>query len=1035
MFAEELGGNANRRKQEEARARRRQLKQQQKKKAQEKAQKKVASTTTAGAKSFPAAPAKTVERSPAISTPLVAEAPKPTALSNALQQREKRQLAQTQLKASVTIQSFYRAHRSNCSLLNQQSTLLSQRLKDLATLRVLLKQKANADYVPPPATTTTLTQQLLFSTRNLPYKQRDATRFVMIRDAVNDAKKIQQIFELAILPGIHSQDANLNPFTAWTQSRQGQLRLESIIRLCLVTATLPNIDNQILQTCTRFLRAVTVPRRDSSIHASVLQACRPLLLSQLPPPKAKSNSRYQRHAKLGASLDLISLLRYHLLYHTGSCPIPSTAESVRESCIPASQRSQADSIFQTVLEAVVETSSNTERHHLFIRFISEILTVPLLTWKTSDSSISKLLKERNSSILLLSMIESFIEHHSEILSMGDIQLVLCQDTSLIHCPAAPSQCLLANMIQLASSCIQLNGSDVNKLHCSSATRFYRFIATLVDAVPIGTFSSRESVVEWISDGKGHHSPVVLSPVVMGQCKFLLADSFVRKLFHGAIDKKSLKTDEILKLKTEKDLKHEKNLQEAGATAASLAAKEARVERNKSFFKSSGWARRLKKGVSKMISGEKNKTTVAKSSGASGKDGKLINASLVSRQLASGETKKPIESHTEDVPRVSYSKDLLMALCRVYGTVLARWGGGGAEDIVGQDGPRLRQDVGEIKREVATSKAEICTQTLLNVLCFSTSLIQASWGMIQSDADVVSNIYEVIDPTKGKQSVRCLQLRPNHSNNQYKSSRNDGAALFFVFICALQHMLIITDDTEIHDMERPLPLHQLRRCIETLKQLLFRACCIDENNSAEYYGRLKRESTYFGLALISVTSKVMRDLYDRSSRRPLCAPKLWLINDLMEDEIRRCKTEYDYVSLLSSPVLRVCPFLVSFKRRLKLFERIVTTNRVTIQGENSPNPFHSNPLKPGLPVRITRGRILEDGLATLNNLGRNMRQRIAVQYHNEAGTRESGIDAGGLFKEFWTDLSAIAFDPNYALFRVTEGTKFPFLFLLSQLLTH
>lgn len=141
---------------------------------------------------------------------------------------------------------------------------------------------------------------------------------------------------------------------------------------------------------------------------------------------------------------------------------------------------------------------------------------------------------------------------------------------------------------------------------------------------------------------------------------------------------------------------------------------------------------------------------------------------------------------------------------------------------------------------------------------------------------------------------------------------------------------------------------------------------------------------------------------------------------MEKEIRRCKTYDDYVALLSAPVLRVSPFLVSFKRRLKIFERIVTTNRVEIQGENSQNPFHTNPLKPGIPVRITRGRILEDGLATMNNLGRNMRQRIAVQYHNEAGTRESGIDAGGLFKEFWTDISAIAFNPNYALFRVTEG---------------
>ena len=168
---------------------------------------------------------------------------------------------------------------------------------------------------------------------------------------------------------------------------------------------------------------------------------------------------------------------------------------------------------------------------------------------------------------------------------------------------------------------------------------------------------------------------------------------------------------------------------------------------------------------------------------------------------------------------------------------------------------------------------------------------------------------------------------------------------------------------------------------------------------------------------------MRDLYDRSSRRPFCVPKMWLVEGLMEKDIARCKSHQDYVALLSSPVLRVCPFLVSFKRRLLLFERIVTTNRVEIQGENSQNPFHTNPLKPGIPIRITRGRILEDGLATMNNLGRNMRQRLAVQYHNEAGRREDGVDAGGLFKEFWTDLCAIAFDPNYALFRVTEGTMF------------
>ena len=68
----------------------------------------------------------------------------------------------------------------------------------------------------------------------------------------------------------------------------------------------------------------------------------------------------------------------------------------------------------------------------------------------------------------------------------------------------------------------------------------------------------------------------------------------------------------------------------------------------------------------------------------------------------------------------------------------------------------------------------------------------------------------------------------------------------------------------------------------------------------------------------------------------------------------------------------------------------------------------------------RGRVLEDGLIHLNKLGSNLRRRIIVQYVNSAGSAESGLDAGGLFKEFWTDLSNQSFDPNWALFRETEG---------------
>ena len=37
--------------------------------------------------------------------------------------------------------------------------------------------------------------------------------------------------------------------------------------------------------------------------------------------------------------------------------------------------------------------------------------------------------------------------------------------------------------------------------------------------------------------------------------------------------------------------------------------------------------------------------------------------------------------------------------------------------------------------------------------------------------------------------------------------------------------------------------------------------------------------------------------------------------------------------------------------------------------------------------------------------------------------EKGIDAGGLFKDLWTELSNVAFDPNYGMWETTPVTQF------------
>jgi len=1079
MFAEEVENNANRKRQEENRARRKKLKQEQLKKKKNEEQKIRAQDPTVNK------PVSTVTKPVINVTPDTAISATSTNVSNSVHlsntqtsaveiataQRQQRHEAQVQKRECIKIQSFYRAHRSNCFLIKAQITLLAKRLQDLSTLISILKEKANTDYIPTQQTVTAFCQQTIFLTRTIPYhrkKNQHGYMYTKLRDTKRDSKLVQQIFQLVLIPGLTSLDQNINPFAVWIQSPEGKLRIQYMMRLALVIATDPLVDSTIWKSCLNFIQIVTVSismstnnsqnniNDDTNIIVSIVEFCRPLLLKndsskKRNPVEQPTLSSLKSPAKNSVPLDLITLLRNHLLYSTGGSPNPLTSSKLRESCISSKQREQADRLFQTVILVIQgggngfnninnDKNNNNRRSKqnifkqslqeeleeiLMLRFFSEILTIPLLTWKISDTSMKYFFSYRHNNfsqqnqLFLMSLIGTFTNVHSEIMNVGDIESVLC-DIPLKQARATSTQCLLANMIQLGSSCIQLNGSQPDKLDFEASSIYFRFLATLVDAIPVSTFSSRDSVVEWVSDS-GHHSPVVLSPIILEHCRILVADGWVRKLFLSAVDPDHLKMEQVLIKKNDKDLRMEKELSEVGSNSvASVAAKEARVDRNRSFWKSSAWARNLTKGVSKILNSSNNKGGEIRLMNKipSIEGGRLINASVVSRKLTLG--KEPAKAVSLDKILLSsittsgnqrpssYSPDLLKSLCRVYGIILARWGGNGCEDIVHQK--RVARQMS--KKEVASTSPEPCTQSFLSVLCFSTNFVRVSWAMIQSEG---------MSPVFGHTPVKSTCVRPMYKD-ALKERQNHCLSIFYLFVESLAYQLILTDDTEIHDRERPIPLHQFRRCIIALKHLLYKACCTDDaamSNPDSKHTAAQKEANYFGLALIKASSKTMLDLYDRSSRRLICVPTLWIVDDLMETELRRCKTELDYVSLLSAPVLRICPFLVSFKRRLRLFERIVFLNRSQIQGENSTNPFNSNPLKPAKNVRITRGRILEDGLATMNNLGSDMRQRISIQYFNEAGTREPGIDAGGLFKEFWTDLCKIAFDPNYALFCVTE----------------
>lgn len=66
------------------------------------------------------------------------------------------------------------------------------------------------------------------------------------------------------------------------------------------------------------------------------------------------------------------------------------------------------------------------------------------------------------------------------------------------------------------------------------------------------------------------------------------------------------------------------------------------------------------------------------------------------------------------------------------------------------------------------------------------------------------------------------------------------------------------------------------------------------------------------------------------------------------------------------------------------------------------------------------------LIIIDRVGSSIKDRIVVRYVNEFGEDEAGIDIGGLFKDFWTDLSARVFNPSFGLFAITSSQVYHYL---------
>ena len=245
--------------------------------------------------------------------------------------------------------------------------------------------------------------------------------------------------------------------------------------------------------------------------------------------------------------------------------------------------------------------------------------------------------------------------------------------------------------------------------------------------------------------------------------------------------------------------------------------------------------------------------------------------------------------------------------------------------------------------------------------------------------------------------------------------------------------------------RPLPLSQMLGAIKAFKTTLYSLLLVDPSVLSEaasgsgagtgtdgegatrlssagaraFMESQRRFTAQFWHFSAKNISAVMRDLHSMWSRRAFSKAELWTVEEAADTGNMRKKLRSDFYigNSVSRALLFHLPGAVSFHERMKLFRDLVDAERFEIQGDPNPN---SGADRPSIVFQVRRRTLLEDGMKAMERIqGANIKMRIQIQYINEFGEAEAGIDIGGLFKDFVTELSDRIFDPNYGLFCMTD----------------
>lgn len=203
-------------------------------------------------------------------------------------------------------------------------------------------------------------------------------------------------------------------------------------------------------------------------------------------------------------------------------------------------------------------------------------------------------------------------------------------------------------------------------------------------------------------------------------------------------------------------------------------------------------------------------------------------------------------------------------------------------------------------------------------------------------------------------------------------------------------------------------------------------------------------------LYRVCVNLLRQIYMRDLRRSFCPEHHWTVaslnlpldkpTDLTLDRDRRHRNPRPFQpirdftredldngppmstkQMRSITILRGIPFVVPFNERVNILQGLLAADKLKSQGE-----FQNFLQGPSLHIKVRRSHLYEDSFEKLSPENEpDLKPKLKVQMVNAVGLDEAGIDGGGIFREFLSELIKTAFDPNRGFFmNTTENKLYP-----------